>query len=57
MAEQLQNKGVNMQRQAQFQEAYEQAIRQQMQARAQQQQQAAGGGEAVSAELESMLGN
>ena len=56
IAQQLKDMGVNMDRQLQFQEAYEQAIRQHMQARMQQQQ-AAEGGEAVSAELESMLGN
>ena len=57
----LQDIGVNLERQLQFQNAYEESIRQQQQARIQAQQQAmqqaAEGGEEASAELQGMFAN
>ena len=53
----LQNMGVSLERQLQFQQQYEAALRQQMQARMQEQAQQQEGGGEVSANLEEMLGN
>ena len=53
----LQDMGVSLERQLQFQQQYEAALRQQMQARMQEQAQQQEGGGEVSANLEEMLGN